>query len=151
MRKVMEVMIDLNTFADGALAERFHQEFERVMENMADLNTDPKKARKIVLTLSFAGDKKRDVWNCQVQATSKLAPTEAVESKILLDMDQNGNLVGQELASGIQGQFYMDLQGDVKTDVGQPVEEVEEVEEKEQNQAAEKQTVVIDYMKSKSN
>ncbi|HDR3452493.1 TPA: replication terminator protein, partial [Bacillus thuringiensis] len=29
---------------------------------------------------------------------------------------------------------------------GQPVEEVEE-----QNQAAEKQTVVIDYMKSKSN
>ncbi|OTY96249.1 replication terminator protein, partial [Bacillus thuringiensis] len=133
---------------DGALAERFHQEFERVMENMADLNTDPKKARKIVLTLSFAGDKKRDVWNCQVQATSKLAPTEAVESKILLDMDQNGNLVGQELASGIQGQFYMDLQGDVKTDVGQPVEEVEE---KEQNQAAEKQTVVIDYMKSKSN
>ncbi|MCC3907755.1 replication terminator protein, partial [Bacillus thuringiensis] len=53
-----------------------------------------------------------------------------------------------ELASGIQGQFYMDLQGDVKTDVGQPVEEVEE---KEQNQAAEKQTVVIDYMKSKSN
>ncbi|EXY06159.1 replication terminator protein [Bacillus cereus] len=147
----MEVMIDLNTFADGALAERFHQEFERVMENMADLNTDPKKARKIVLTLSFAGDKKRDVWNCQVQATSKLAPTEAVESKILLDMDQNGNLVGQELASGIQGQFYMDLQGDVKTDVGQPVEEVEEVEEKEQNQAADKQTVVIDYMKSKSN
>lgn len=146
--KIMEVMIDLNTFADGALAERFHQEFERVMENMADLNTDPKKARKIVLTLSFAGDKKRDVWNCQVQATSKLAPTEAVESKILLDMDQNGNLVGQELASGIQGQFYMDLQGDVKTDVGQPVEEVEE---KEQNQAAEKQTVVIDYMKSKSN
>ncbi|MDW9208981.1 Replication terminator protein [Bacillus thuringiensis serovar toumanoffi] len=148
MRRIMEVMIDLNTFADGALAERFHQEFERVMENMADLNTDPKKARKIVLTLSFAGDKKRDVWNCQVQATSKLAPTEAVESKILLDMDQNGNLVGQELASGIQGQFYMDLQGDVKTDVGQPVEEVEE---KEQNQATDKQTVVIDYLKTKSN
>lgn len=148
MRKAMEVMIDLNTFADGALAERFHQEFERVMENMADLNTDPKKARKIVLTLSFAGDKKRDVWNCQVQATSKLAPTEAVESKILLDMDQNGNLVGQELSSGIQGQFYMDLQGNVKTDVGQPVEAVEEVE---QNKAADNQTVVIDYLKSKSN
>lgn len=144
----MEVMIDLNTFADGALAERFHQEFERVMENMADLNTDPKKARKIVITLSFAGDKKRDVWNCQVQATSKIAPTEAVESKILLDMDQNGKLVGQELASGIQGQFYMDLQGDVKTDVGQSIEEVEEVE---QNKAVDKQTVVIDYLKTKSN
>ncbi|MGH1093086.1 replication terminator protein [Bacillus mycoides] len=140
----MEIMIDLNTFADGALSERFHQEFERVMENMNDLNTDPKKARKIVLTLSFAGDQKREVWNCQVQATSKLVPTEAVESKILLDFDQNGNLVGQELASGIKGQCYIDLQGEVKTDVGQPIEEVEPV------QAADKQNVVVDYLK-KSN
>ena len=41
----------------------------------------------------------------------------------------------------------MDLQGDVKTDVGQLVEEVEE---KEQNQAVDKQTVVIDYLKTKS-
>ncbi|MED2985534.1 replication terminator protein [Bacillus thuringiensis] len=144
----MEVMIDLNTFADGALSERFHQEFERVMENMNDLNTDPKKARKIVVTLSFSGDQKREVWNCQVQATSKLVPTEAVESKILLDMDQNGNLVGQELASGLKGQYFMDLQGDVRTDLGQPVEEVEVVE---QNKAADKQTVVIDYLKTKSN
>lgn len=122
----MEGKIDLNTFADGALAERFHQEFERVMENMTDLHTDPKKVRKIIVTLSFVGDIKRDVWNCQVQASSKLAPTEAVESKIVLDMDLNGNLVGQELAAGIQGQLYMDLQGDVKTNVGKLVEEVDE-------------------------
>ncbi|MDZ5607060.1 replication terminator protein [Bacillus pseudomycoides] len=144
----MEVMIDLNSFADGALAERFHQEFERVMENMNDLNTDPKKARKIVLTLSFTGDQKREVWNCQVQATSKLAPTEAVESKILLDMDQNGNLVGQELSSGVKGQFYMDLQGEVKTDVG---ESVEDAEVANSVKVADKQTVVIDYLKTKSN
>ncbi|MCQ6367105.1 replication terminator protein, partial [Bacillus cereus] len=77
--------------------------------NMADFNSDPKKASKIVLTLSFAGDIMRDVWNCQVQATSKLAPTDAVASKSLLDMDQNGNLVGEELASGVQGQFYLEL------------------------------------------
>ncbi|MED1539120.1 MULTISPECIES: hypothetical protein [Bacillus] len=138
-------MIDLNSFADGALAERFHQEFERVMENMADLNTDPKKVRKIVLTLSFAGDNKRDVWACKVQAASKLAPTEEVESKILLDMDQEGNLVGQELASGIKGQFYMDLEGDVKTDTGKKVEEVQQIEE-----SSEKQTIVLDLQR-KSN
>ncbi|PEB56217.1 replication terminator protein [Bacillus pseudomycoides] len=141
-------MIDLNTFADGALAERFHQEFERVMENMHDLNTDPKKARKIVLTLSFAGDQKREVWNCQVQATSKLAPTEAVESKILLDMDQNGNLVGHELASGVKGQFYMDLEGEVKTDTGKAVEEVETIEPVEPVQEEpEKQMVVVDLQR----
>ena len=52
-------MIDLNSFADGALAEQFDREFVRVTENMADLNTDPKKARKITVTLTFVGDKKR--------------------------------------------------------------------------------------------
>ncbi|MDR4248014.1 replication terminator protein, partial [Bacillus thuringiensis] len=35
----MEFMIDLNRYAGGALDERFNQETDRVMENMADLNT----------------------------------------------------------------------------------------------------------------
>ncbi|HHT7202890.1 MULTISPECIES: replication terminator protein [Bacillales] len=116
-------MIDLNSFADGALAEQFDREFERVTENMADLNTDPKKARKITVTLTFVGDKKRDVWDCKVQAKSTLAPAEEVESKILLGQDNSGNIIGQELASGVKGQMYMDTEGDLATDVGEKVVE----------------------------
>ncbi|AFQ19890.1 MULTISPECIES: hypothetical protein [Bacillus cereus group] len=113
--------IDLNSFANGAVAERFDEEFERVLENMSDLNTDPKKPRTITLTLTITGDKKREVWDCQVQAKSKLAPTIEVGSKILMERDENGQIVGQELASGVKGQYYIDLEGDVANDVGEKV------------------------------
>nr|WP_153598484.1 replication terminator protein [Bacillus thuringiensis] len=119
--EVLQVPIDLNSFANGAVAERFDEEFERVLENMSDLNTDPKKPRTITLTLTITGDKKREVWDCQVQAKSKLAPTIEVGSKILMERDENGQIVGQELASGVKGQYYIDLEGDVANDVGEKV------------------------------
>ncbi|MEB4819662.1 replication terminator protein [Bacillus thuringiensis] len=121
MWEVLQVPIDLNSFANGAVAERFDEEFERVLENMSDLNTDPKKPRTITLTLTITGDKKREVWDCQVQAKSKLAPTIEVGSKILMERDENGQIVGQELASGVKGQYYIDLEGDVANDVGEKV------------------------------
>ncbi|MDA2559877.1 replication terminator protein [Bacillus cereus] len=133
--------IDLNSFADGAVAERFDAEFERVLENMADPNTDPKKPRTITLTLSITGDKKREVWDCQVQAKSKLAPTIEVGSKILMGRDHDGQVVGQELASGIKGQYYMDMEGDVANDVGEKVKTEELPTE----------NGVVDFRKTKTN
>ncbi|HDR7876523.1 replication terminator protein [Bacillus mobilis] len=123
-------MIDLNSFADGALAEQFDREFQRITENMADLNTDPTKPRKITVTLTFKGDKKRDVWACAVQSKSTIVPADEVESKILLDRDLEGNVVGQELASGIKGQMFIDTEGDIATDVGEKVRQQQEETEK---------------------
>ncbi|MRB19240.1 replication terminator protein, partial [Bacillus thuringiensis] len=60
-------MIDLNSFADGALFERVNIELKKVLENIADPNTDPKKVRKINITIAVAGDQQRDVLNCEVQ------------------------------------------------------------------------------------
>ncbi|WP_426952816.1 replication terminator protein [Bacillus mycoides] len=133
--------IDLNSFADGAVAERFDAEFERVLENMSDPNTDPKKPRTITLTLSITGDKKREVWDCQVQAKSKLAPTIEVGSKILMGRDHSGQIVGQELSSGVKGQYYIDTEGDVANDVGEKVE-TEEVST---------ENAVVDFRKQKTN
>ncbi|EJR24606.1 hypothetical protein [Bacillus cereus] len=133
--------IDLNSFADGAVAERFDAEFERVLENMSDPNTDPKKPRTITLTLSITGDKKREVWDCQVQAKSKLAPTIEVGSKILMGRDNSGQIVGQELASGVKGQYYIDTEGDVANDIGEKVKPEE----------ASTENGVVDFRKTKTN
>ncbi|MFE7378511.1 replication terminator protein [Bacillus cereus] len=135
-------MIDLNSFADGALAEQFDREFERITENMADLNTDPTKPRKITVTLTFKGDKKRDVWACAVQSKSTIVPADEVESKILLDRDLEGNVVGQELASGIKGQMFMDTEGDLATDVGEKVQQQREETIEEPIQQVDTNTVI---------
>ncbi|MFI8709906.1 replication terminator protein [Bacillus sp. NPDC077411] len=119
--------IDLNSLAEGAVAEKMDAEFESVLKNMADPNTDPTKARSITLTLTFKGNKKREIWDCTVKTSSKLAPAKEVESTFIMGRDENGKVIGQELSSGVKGQYYIDTDGDVANDIGEkvPVEEAE--------------------------
>ncbi len=53
--------IDLSNLAEGAVHERFNQEFQKVIENLADPNTNPAKARKVTMIVTIKGDENRDV------------------------------------------------------------------------------------------
>lgn len=118
----MPIKIDLNTFANGALAERANEELQKILENIADPNTDAKKKRKLNLTITLSADNKRDVILTNVIAKSVLAPAEPIEAKILMDLDNSGKVTGAELKSGIKGQTYIDVEtGDVHDDVGSKV------------------------------
>lgn len=120
-------MIDLNSFADGALFERVNIELKKAMENIADPNTDPKKARKITVTIALAGDSKRDVLNVKVQAKTALIPARELESKIVMDYDNDGNIIGEELVSGVKGQTYFDPQQEaIASDTGKKIIDLRE-------------------------
>ncbi len=118
----MSKIIDLNTFADGALAERANLELQKILENIADPNTDPKKARTLTLTISLAADDKRDVVLTNVVAKSKLSPAKPIETKLLMDLDNDGKVTGAELKSGIKGQTFVDIDtGEVLNDIGSKI------------------------------
>ena len=119
-----EYMVDLNEFADGALAARFNEELQKVLDNIADPNTDPKKARTVTIQVKFYGDERRDVINASVVAKSKLLPAKEADTKLLMGADNNGNIIGKELRSGVKGQMFVDGDGDVATDTGEKVNEV---------------------------
>jgi hypothetical protein len=115
----MAISIDLNTFANGALAERANEELQKILENIADPNTDAKKKRKLTLTITLAADNERDVIMTNVIAKSTLAPAEAIEAKILMDLDNEGKVTGAELKSGIKGQTFIDMEtGEIQDDRG---------------------------------
>lgn len=114
-------MINLSSFADGAVAERFNIELEKVLENISDPNTDPKKTRKLTLTLSFKADEERDITSVGVQAKTSLAPAKDIQTKIVMDRGGDGKVIGQELKSGVKGQTYMTDDGDVADDRGKVV------------------------------
>lgn len=118
----MENMVDLNKFADGALAARFNEELQKVLANIADPNTEPHKNRTITVTVQVHGDENRDVLNASVVAKSKLLPAKEVTTKIMMGADDYGNIVGKELRSGIKGQMFLDSDGDLAQDDGQKVE-----------------------------
>ena len=119
---MLKQIVDLNDFADGAVAERFNIELQRVLENIADLNTDPTVKRKINLEVTLVADDARDVVMANVQAKTKLAPAKKLESKIIMDYDEKGRVTGSELKSGVKGQTYVDMEtGEIKEDTGSKI------------------------------
>lgn len=118
----MQKIIDLNTFADGALAERANVELQKILENIADPNTDASKKRKLTLTITLEADDKRDVVFTNVVAKTTLAPAKRIEAKLIMDMDSKGKITGAELKSGVKGQTYIDVDsGDIQDDRGNKI------------------------------
>ncbi|WDL98153.1 replication terminator protein [Alicyclobacillus sp. ALC3] len=89
--------MNLAELAGGAVSERFEIELQKVLDNIMDPNTDPTKARAITLQLKFKTDEYRDVAGVDISVKSVLAPAEIPSTKILLDRDGAGKVVGAEL------------------------------------------------------
>lgn len=117
----MSTNINLNSFAEGALKAQFNIELQRILENIADPNTDPKAKRKLTIQVALFGDESRDVVFTNVVAKSQLAPGREVEAKLFMDTDLQGNVTGAELKSGILGQTYIDDAGDIAEHDGQKI------------------------------
>jgi len=113
-------IVDLNSFAQGALGERFNEELIKILQNIADPNTDPNKARTLTIKVKIAGDEQRNLANASIEASSKLTPAYSVPAKVLIDYDENGQLTGAELKSGTPGQTYLQEDG-VYSDTGDKV------------------------------
>ena len=102
-------------------------ELEKVFDNILDLNTEPKAKRKITITLTMSSNEERTVVNTVMDVKSKLAPQSGVATTILVGRDYDtGQLHANELKSSIPGQMYFDENGEIRTDIGQPVAEVEQ-------------------------
>ena len=117
--------INTETFAAGAMAEKLNTELQKVMENIYDPNTDPKKARKVTLTLTLKADEDRDIISVDINTKATLAPSKGVATKMVLGTDGEGKVVSRELASGAPGQTFFGDDGVIRNDEGKPVEEEE--------------------------
>jgi len=113
--------INLQDLSNGAVAERIDIELQKVLENIADPNTDPKKPRKLQVVLTFKADDNRDIAALTTQVKSTLVPARPSETKIILDYDERGKVTGAELKSGQKGQLYIDQDGEVADDKGEKI------------------------------
>lgn len=127
---LMKKIIDLNTFANGALAEKVNIELQKVLENISDPNTDHKKARKVTITMTLKANERRNLANVLVDAKSALSPSVGVESELIIDFTPEGDITGAELKSGIPGQAYISNDGEVLDHLGKPIPAEEPVNKK---------------------
>lgn len=102
-----ETQIALSEFADGALQEKFNIEFQKVLANVQDPNTDHKKARKLTLEITFSSNETRDFLDAKIVAKATLAPSKESTAKVLIGMDGQGGYLASELNTQIPGQQVM--------------------------------------------
>jgi hypothetical protein len=85
-------MINVINLADGSIVEKLNRELEKITQNIMDKNTDPKKERKITLTLSFKPNENRDFVRTTITTKTTLATEQGVETQILVGKDSEGQL-----------------------------------------------------------
>lgn len=87
--------VTLETIGNGALAELFSAELQRVLQNIADPNTDSKTKRQITINVIFKPGRDRDAAVVELKCGSKLAGIMTVESKLYIGM-RRGQLIAVE-------------------------------------------------------
>jgi hypothetical protein len=87
--------VTLDTIANWALVELFQTELSRVLDNIADINTDPAQKRTITIAVELKPGAKRESADVKVKCSSKLAGILTVNTQFFLGK-QAGKLVAVE-------------------------------------------------------
>lgn len=66
--------ISISEIAAGDFQQQFQESFEKIIENMKDLDTPYKNKRKMVITLTFEQPEERDRFSCDIQFVEELTP-----------------------------------------------------------------------------
>lgn len=103
----MENMINLEKFAEGALAEKMNGALKEVLENIQDPNTDFKLKRKLTLEMTFVSGEDRELAEVSMIAKTKLAPNKPIATKLVIGTDGKGGVLASEYKKQVPGQSAM--------------------------------------------
>lgn len=100
--------VELAGLVGGALQEKFNKAFERVIDNLQDVNTSFKNKRRITITLDFTQNETRDDVSVTVDVVEKLAPQAGMKTSFCIGKDlKTGELYAEEYGKQIKGQMNL--------------------------------------------
>lgn len=118
--------LPLSDLANGAIQGKLDYELKRVFENIHDPNTKATEKRTVTIKLDFTPNENRQTVNVDSNFTSKLANVEGVSTTVLTGKDlTTGKVEAKELKSNMPGQTFFDSDGEIRTDIGEPVDVIE--------------------------
>lgn len=83
-------LVTLSNLCGGAVEEVFQREFAEVLDNVADVNTDPEAKRKIVLEFTLEPFEDRSGAQVTFACKSKTVPVNAVKGTVFLQRRGTG-------------------------------------------------------------
>lgn len=124
--------INVSEIAGGNFQQQFQESFEKILENMKDLDMAYKPKRKMVITLAFEQNEARDEIVCDISFQEKLAPHTPIKTFYTAERDNYGAMNVTEYGpSSIPGQMSLNdyvteqtIDGKVvDTDTGEIIED----------------------------
>ena len=101
--------VDLKEMIGGSVQEKFQHSFDRVMENMQDVNTPYKEKREINIKMTFVQNEARDNVMASVKVSEKLASQGEGMTQFAVGKDlRSGKVIAEEYGSQLRGQLVMD-------------------------------------------
>lgn len=91
-----EKKVSLANILGGAAIERWDDEFDRVVENICDPNTDPKAMRSISLKVKIKPNDKRSFGIVSIECDSRICPPKAVGTEIFIGKGRDGVVIASE-------------------------------------------------------
>lgn len=89
--------VSLATLGDGAAIERFDLALQEVLDNIQDINTDPKKAREVVMKVKISPDQDRAVGKVSVEVVTKIAPVIPFGTHVFMGKNASGRGIACEV------------------------------------------------------
>lgn len=119
--------INLETLAGGAFAEKLNEALAQVAENIQNPNTDPTAKRGISVSIKFTPNKTRQMASTTISVQTKLAPTEAIDTQLVMGMNmRTGEIEIAEYDGQVRGQMRIQ-------DIEAAAVELDEVQASEAN------------------
>jgi len=113
----MDKKLDLSTLAGGAVEEKLQYALQEAVANIADPNTDPKKARKITMTLNLKSNEQRTITTLDIDVKTGLVSPRGISTTLLIDRDNSGKVVTSEIYGKDPNQQVMDFDNGKVTDL----------------------------------
>lgn len=100
--------VNLETFAGGALQEKFDAAMEQVLTNMLDPNTPWKNKREIAVKVTFEQNEDRNDTTVDVSVVPKLAAAKSVGTRMAIGKNiKTGELYAEEYGNQVRGQVSL--------------------------------------------
>lgn len=129
-----KINLPVDQLVGGGFQEKLQSEIEKVFENIHDPNTKATDKRMVTAKFTLTPDTDREFVQLDMDFTTKLAPVEGLSTRILTEKDLSSNTIGAyEFMSNQRGQTFIDDDGDLKADNGEPVDVIEKEMEKKSN------------------
>lgn len=143
--------VNLETFAGGALQEKFDQAMAEVLQNMQDPNTPWKNKRGITIKVTFQQNEDRDDTQVDVVVEKKLAHTSPIVTRMSIGTDlDTGEVYAEEYGKQVRGQMTINdweqnQKKDQETAVAVDTDTGEILDDTSVSQADDKNVAIVDF------